>query len=168
MEREAEVNLLNGSPQLNKLSLSKKLSRLNFKELMNLNLLILEKMKPIILTKEDRDALQKIANTRTEEARRVQRANILLQAADGATQARIAEVVGMSRPSVILCLKKYGDAGWEYALSWSIPILWSRCNVSGFEIETQSSGGRLPTKSGRIDCGAGGRPPRLLCGLTVL
>ncbi len=77
----------------------------------------MKKMKPIILTKEDRDALQKIANTRTEEARRVQRANILLQAADGATQARIAEVVGMSRPSVILCLKKYGDAGWEYALS---------------------------------------------------
>lgn len=74
-------------------------------------------MRPIILTKEDREALQKIANTRTEEARRVQRANILLQAADGATQARIAEAVGMSRPSVILCLKKYGDAGWEYALS---------------------------------------------------
>jgi transposase len=74
-------------------------------------------MRPIILTKEDRETLQKIANTRTEEARRVQRANILLQAADGATQARIAEVVGMSRPSVILCLKKYGDAGWEYALS---------------------------------------------------
>jgi transposase len=77
----------------------------------------MKRMRPIILTKEDRETLQKIANTRTEEARRVQRANILLQAADGATQARIAEVVGMSRPSVILCLKKYGDAGWEYALS---------------------------------------------------
>ena len=55
MEREAEVNHLNGSLQLNKLSLSKKLSRSNFKELMNLNLLILEKMKPIILMKQKKN-----------------------------------------------------------------------------------------------------------------
>lgn len=71
----------------------------------------------VALSEEERCALQKIANTRTEEVRRVQRARILLLAADGETQAKIAETVGLSRPSVILCLKKNKEAGWEYALA---------------------------------------------------
>ena len=65
----------------------------------------------VALSEEERCALQKIANTRTEEVRRVQRARILLLAADGETQAKIAETVGLSRPSVILCLKKNKEAG---------------------------------------------------------
>lgn len=77
----------------------------------------MKKTEPIILSEEERFALQKIANTRTEEARRVQRANILLLAADGVTQTQIANAVGLSRPSVILCLRKYREAGWEYALA---------------------------------------------------
>ena len=77
----------------------------------------MSKAKPVILSAEERDALQKIANSRTEEARRVQRANILLLSAGGSTQTKIAETVGLSRPSVILCLKKHNAAGWEYALA---------------------------------------------------
>jgi transposase len=77
----------------------------------------MRKAEPIVLSEEERSALQKIANTRTEEARRVQRATILLLAAEGVSQTQIAEEVGLSRPSVILCLKKYIEAGWEYALA---------------------------------------------------
>lgn len=77
----------------------------------------MRKAEPIILSEMERNALQKIANTRTEEARRVQRARILLLSADGVTQTKVAKVVGLSRPSVILCLKKFGEAGWEYALA---------------------------------------------------
>lgn len=69
------------------------------------------------LTDIEREALQKVANTRTEEARRVQRAKILLLSSDGKNQTQIAKEVGLTRPSVILCLKKYIEAGWEYALS---------------------------------------------------
>ena len=77
----------------------------------------MSKANPIYLSAKERSALQKIANSRTEEARRVQRANILLLSADGATQTKIAKTVGLSRPSVILCLKKFNEAGWEYALT---------------------------------------------------
>lgn len=77
----------------------------------------MRKAEPIILSETDRDLLQKIARTRTEETRRVQRARILLMAADGITRTKIAEEVGLSRPSVNLCLKKYIEAGWEYALA---------------------------------------------------
>lgn len=77
----------------------------------------MSKANPIHLSAEERSALQKIANSRIEEARRVQRANMLLLSADGVTQTKIAETVGLSRPSVILCLKKHIAAGWEYALA---------------------------------------------------
>ena len=77
----------------------------------------MSKASTIHLSEEERNTLQKIANARTEEARRVQRANILLLSSDGVTQTKIAETVGLSRPSVILCLKKYVEAGWEYALA---------------------------------------------------
>lgn len=77
----------------------------------------MRKAETVVLSEEERSALQKIAGTRTEEARRVQRAKILLLSADGETQKQIAETVGLSRPSVILCLKKYKEAGWEYALA---------------------------------------------------
>ncbi len=75
------------------------------------------KANPIQLSEEERNALQKLAKSRTEEARRVQRASILLLSSDGVNQTKIAETVGLSRPSVILCLKKYIEAGWEYALA---------------------------------------------------
>lgn len=75
------------------------------------------------MSEEEIFALQKIANTRIEEARRVQRANILLLAADGVTQTQIANAVGLSRPSVILYLRKYREAGWEYALADKIRII---------------------------------------------
>lgn len=71
----------------------------------------------IKLTESEHKALMKIANTRTEEARRVQRAKILILSSEGKTQTQIAKEVGLSRPSVILCLKKYNEAGWEYALA---------------------------------------------------
>lgn len=77
----------------------------------------MRKAAAIVLSEEEIRTLQKIAGTRTEEARRVQRARILISAAEGETQAKIAETVGLSRPSVILCLKKYKEAGWEYALA---------------------------------------------------
>ena len=77
----------------------------------------MRKAAAVNLSEEARCALEKIAGLRKEEARRVQRAKILLLSADGETQKKIAQIVGLSRPSVILCLKKFKEAGWEYALA---------------------------------------------------
>ncbi len=77
----------------------------------------MSRAKTIVLSDQDRSALQNIANSQSEEARRVRRATILLLAANGETQNSIAQAVGLSRPSVILCIKKYREAGWEYALA---------------------------------------------------
>jgi len=71
----------------------------------------------IFLNNEDFEILSKISASRTEELRKVQRANILLMASQGKTNVAIASDVGLSRPSVILCIKKYNEAGLEAALS---------------------------------------------------
>jgi len=62
------------------------------------------KASPIHLSEEGKAALQKIENARTEEARRVQRANILLLSSHGMKQAKISETIRLSRQSDILCV----------------------------------------------------------------
>lgn len=76
------------------------------------------KKEPLIhLSQEDHVIASKLACSRTEEARKVQRAQILLMAEEGHTNTAIAAKIGLSRPSVILCLNKYKEAGLEAALS---------------------------------------------------
>jgi transposase len=71
----------------------------------------------IFLNATEYKIASRIAASRTDEARKVQRAKILLMYAEGKTQSSIAEIVGLSRPSVLLCIKKFKEAGLEAALN---------------------------------------------------
>ena len=68
------------------------------------------------LTDEEVRYLTTIANTRTEEARKVRRAKILLFSSAGMSNIRIAEKLDIHRNSVELCLRKYTESGMESAL----------------------------------------------------
>jgi transposase len=69
------------------------------------------------LKDEQKRALQRIANSRTEEVRRLQRAKTLLMASDGATDDTIATAVGLNKNSVRNTIAKFHDLGVEGALS---------------------------------------------------
>jgi len=71
---------------------------------------------PVVLDEEQRKMLDKIRRSRTEQARRVQRAKILLMASDGATDAEVASAVGLNRNSVRNTISKFGSLGIEAAL----------------------------------------------------
>lgn len=64
----------------------------------------------------DIEMLNKIINTRTEEAQRVQRAKILLLSASGMSNVMIADKLDIHRNSVVLCMRKYAASGVESAL----------------------------------------------------
>ena len=68
------------------------------------------------LTDKEVEYLTNITNTRTEEARRVRRAKILLLNSVGMSNVKIAEKLDIHRNSVELCLKKYTTSGIESAL----------------------------------------------------
>lgn len=72
---------------------------------------------PIVVSEADKELLNKVAASRTEEARKVQRAKILLMASEGKSKNLIASEVGLSRPSVNLCINKYNEFGLEGALA---------------------------------------------------
>lgn len=74
-------------------------------------------MNRVYLSASDHKTVSQIASSRTEEARKVQRAKILLMSAEGRSQTDIAKEVKLSRPSVLLCIKKFNQAGLEAALS---------------------------------------------------
>lgn len=69
------------------------------------------------LTEGDREALELVARTRTEQARRVDRARMLLWKADGRSLAEIARSLGANADTVALCVRKYREGGVEAALS---------------------------------------------------
>ena len=69
------------------------------------------------LTEGDREALELVARTRTEQARRVDRARMLLWKADGRSLAEIARSLGANVNTVALCVRKYREGGVEAALS---------------------------------------------------
>ena len=63
------------------------------------------------LTPEERAELERIARARTAPAHLVQRAVILLGAADGRTVGRIAHEAGVSRPTVSAWVRRFNDGG---------------------------------------------------------
>lgn len=68
------------------------------------------------ISAEERSQLESLVRARTLQAQTVTRARILLLKADGVTIEEIADKVGLSRNSVMLCLKKYKEGGLENAL----------------------------------------------------
>jgi len=58
------------------------------------------KAAPIVLTMEEQKILEGLANSRTASYRQVQRARLVLLAAEGMTNTAIAQEVGLSRAMV--------------------------------------------------------------------
>jgi transposase len=73
--------------------------------------------KPVILDNEQREYLTKLNRSRTEEASRVQRARIILMAADGDGDKKIAKAVGLNKNSVHATIGKFFSMGLEGALT---------------------------------------------------
>lgn len=71
----------------------------------------------ITIADEDRTKLEKIANSQTEEYRKVQRAKILLLSADGMSNTDIAATIGVHRNTVATFITKYSAAGFDYAMN---------------------------------------------------
>lgn len=71
----------------------------------------------VILKPEDRTVLEKLANSQTEEYRKVQRAKMLLLSADGMSNSEIASSIGVHRNTVATFVTKYISAGLDYALN---------------------------------------------------
>jgi DNA-binding NarL/FixJ family response regulator len=69
------------------------------------------RVRAVILADEDREMLMRISKSRTEEARRVQRAKILLMAAEGKGDKKIAEEVGLNKNSVHNTIGKFHALG---------------------------------------------------------
>ena len=66
---------------------------------------------PLPITPDDQAELRRWARSSQLPAVLVQRARILLLAADGVANTEIAERVGVSRPTVIACRRRYGRRG---------------------------------------------------------
>ena len=77
----------------------------------------LKKRKAVILSAAERQQLEVIRRSRTEEKRRTVRAAILLDAAAGRSDGAIARAQGVNRNTVLLCVQKYLRFGWEAALN---------------------------------------------------
>jgi transposase len=73
--------------------------------------------KPVVLTNEQKEELLTLSRSRTEETRRVQRARILLMAAEGDGDKKIAAAVGLNKNSVHATLEKFHSVGLEGALA---------------------------------------------------
>jgi transposase len=69
----------------------------------------------VILKPEDKDLLEHISRSRTQETRRVQRAKMLLMSASGQSNTSIALKLGVI--TVANCLNKYHEMGVEGALT---------------------------------------------------
>lgn len=76
----------------------------------------LKKRKAVILSEAERQQLETIRRSRSEEKRRTVRAAILLDAAAGKSDGAIARAHGVNRNTVLLCVRKYLGLGVEAAL----------------------------------------------------
>jgi len=74
------------------------------------------KKNKVTLTDAEVKKLQKIAKTKTAEARTVQRAKVLLGTHEGMSDTAIGEKLDISRQSVVNILSKYHAAGIDAAL----------------------------------------------------
>ena len=77
----------------------------------------LKKRKAVILSAAERQQLEVIRRSRSEERRRTVRAAILLDAAAGRSDGAIARAQGVNRNTVLLCVQKYLRFGLEAALN---------------------------------------------------
>jgi transposase len=73
--------------------------------------------KPVMLSDKQKEMLTRLSKSRIEEARRVQRAKILLMAADGDGDLKIAGAVGLNKNSVRNTIAKFHSMGVEAAMS---------------------------------------------------
>jgi transposase len=64
-----------------------------------------------VLTPEERQAVEDLAHSRTAEARTVERARIILAAADGLNPSDAARQTGLSRPTVYTWIKRFNAQG---------------------------------------------------------
>ena len=62
--------------------------------------------KTLALSDDDRRFLEQVRDSRTEEIRRVERARIILAYGEGLPAVRIAQMVGVSLPTVYRCVRK--------------------------------------------------------------
>ena len=74
------------------------------------------KKPPLILSSEDREFLQRLSQSRTEEFRRVERARMLLLYADGLSVPKIASALGATVPKTNRCIDKALAQGVKEAL----------------------------------------------------
>jgi transposase len=77
----------------------------------------MRRVKAVLLDDEHREMLMRISKSRTEEARRVERARILLMAADGNGDKKIAKEVGLNKNSIHNTVAKFHAMGIQAALS---------------------------------------------------
>jgi len=66
---------------------------------------------PLAMTEGQREVLEALAHSRTAEVRQVQRARVLLLAADGASNVDIAQRAEVSRPTVLAWRKQFEADG---------------------------------------------------------
>src|SRR3984893_13720428 len=66
---------------------------------------------PLAISDGQREVLDTLAGSRTVEYRLVQRARVLLLAADGVSNSEISEVVGVSRPTVLAWRGQFEEDG---------------------------------------------------------
>jgi len=70
---------------------------------------------PLVLDEAQRELLESIARSRTSQHRLVQRAQVLLAAAEGMPNAQISAVVGVSRPTVLAWRAEFAERGlWRF------------------------------------------------------
>ena len=67
--------------------------------------------RPLVLTEEQRIQLESLSRSRAIPHGLVQRAKIILMAADGLSNTKISERLGMSKPSVGKWRQRYLDLG---------------------------------------------------------
>ena len=67
----------------------------------------------IILSTDDRLYLEAQTRARTIQAQTVNRVRILLLTAEGISIDDIADIAGMNRKSVMLCINKYLEGAWK-------------------------------------------------------
>jgi transposase len=72
--------------------------------------------KPLVLTEEERQRLETIRRSRTEEKRRTVRAGILLDSLAGLSDQAIAQANHVNRNTVVLCIQKCLRFGLDAAL----------------------------------------------------
>jgi len=79
----------------------------------------MEKVTKLTLKENEREYLESIIKSTTSQVQTVQKAWILLLHANSVTINTIANKVGLTRKSVIQCLKKYKNSGLNKALGES-------------------------------------------------